>query len=365
MSNKRNFLSMASLLARLSDRGTSKSLSTSHDDTIKTTTLRLDADVRNFYECQASELGVSYQNAISLVLRGVMDATQRPALLKSSFETNQLSELINRFFIVFASHHISTTDIPRLIGEEHGISLSTLDDRKSLLDALDDTALSRTSDIFNINKNWLKGLSSPVAKAQCWYKQPESFIRRVTELNIKHCKVEVVFFTRDGCSLEKLTETTKKEDSIESFDFCPVISIEDKISGIEFKRYEVWETQRWNYSKCREQLRCMMYFLEKSGTWFHARNLHDKLFSELSTCKRLVSQVLNDPLYNRHQSHWHLDQLCWSDERNPERGALKRTQALFAKHKFDQYVSKCSGYCSPDEWDKFIRERNDISQYWS
>ena len=155
------------------------------EDTVPTT-IRLEPDIRRYYEDIAKELGISLQAIIKIALTGLMKVSQNEV-------KTELNLVIDRFFEIFSAHQIQTIDIPKFLLPQR-IALSSLAHNDRLLDTIDSHLLEHISKLFNANFRWLQGFEScPVKTGRIWYKSPGTFCHRLNELLQQNIKPEVVF----------------------------------------------------------------------------------------------------------------------------------------------------------------------------
>lgn len=82
-------------------------------------------------------------------------------------------------------------------------------------------------------------------------------------------------------------------------------------NGLSFQTYEVWEAERWNYSKCRYDLKCMMRFCERAHISYTGALVNPDQRQRLFSGDELACNILKRPT-----TTWHPDMLLWNDERN-------------------------------------------------
>lgn len=285
------------------------------------TTIRLEPRVRRFYEARAEQLGnVSLQDVIAMTLKAVMSATEEP-------QATELELMADRFIELFTGHGIAIADIPAIL-PPGAIQRADLLSRADLVNKLNTQTIRHVADLFTVDEEWIKGQSKrPQRKPfRRWYKNVIGFARRLAELEHNYSDVHVYFVGDTGLTLEKLKEATENDSSGREVPIGVVIEKTISINGLSFQTYEVWEAERWNYSKCRYDLKCMMRFCERAHISFTGALINPDQRQRLFNGDELACNVLKRPT-----TTWHPDMLLWNDERNPERHELSTLKECYAE----------------------------------
>lgn len=316
--NKSN-LSISSLLSRLINSPSPKlEIPADAGDKKLNTTLRLEPAVKAFIEAEADKLGISVQEFLAMTLRAIMVATHAPA-------QSELELMLERFTELFSVHGVAAADIPKLAP---GLARSDLLDTTKMVDRLDDPVLNAVADLFMVDVDWLKGVrDQPYGYSlRRWYKNPEGFAARLAYLKMHSRDVRVYFCVDDTTGYEELQEAKSKGDGIEARQMCVVVECEQAVKGANFRTYDVWEAERWNYSRCRLYLKVLMLMCQKARVYYDGIQVAQSDFAGLCNGSLLAASAF------RRRNAWHPDQLFWNDDRNLERDEIKAVKALYKEH---------------------------------
>ena len=280
--------------------------------------MRFDPQVRAFIDAEADKLGISSQEFIAMTFKAIMTATHQPVL-------SELEMMLSRFADLFNAHDVAVADIPLLVPE---IQRSDLMDQEKLADRLSPEVRERIADLFMVSEDWLKGAkSNPYdGRRQLWYKNPEGFATRLAYLKWQSRDVRVYFCVSEAVTLESLNEARLEGDAVDYRDMNVVVECERAVDGVSFRTYDVWEAQRWNYSRCRHYLKVLMRICEAGRVHYDGLRVRDDLFKGLCNGHVLAAVALE------RRAAWHPDQFFWRDERNLERDEMGEVEALFSAH---------------------------------
>ncbi len=313
------------------------------------TTIRISEETRNFFDIQAENLGVSVQECISMTLHAVMRASCEP-------QATQLEHQVDRFLELFESHQIPMTDIPVVLANNSDISRVDLLSRNNILNKLDTNLLEHLSKLFYVNVGWLKGLATTTN----WnnfvlYKNPVGIATYLASLKHENRNVRVFFIVNEPAVFDALKRASTKEDNIDPIDMGVVVEIEKFINGVSFKSYNVFENGlRWNYGKCRRDLKAVMMFCDKTRIPYDGMIITKQKYTQLFQSEILATTALKRPL-----QIWHPDQLLWDDERNTERNELPTIARHYKEEKLDVFEVAVKDPWRISDWKKFI-EGEDI-----
>jgi hypothetical protein len=345
-------LSLSSLLLNLISRAPKAPVANQEPEESKKvgTTIRFEPATRRFIEAQADHLGISVQEFVAMTFKAIMSATEEP-------QATELELMADRFVDSFTRHGIAIADIPAML-PEGAINRADLLSRKELLNKLDDRAIKQVSELFTLNPDWLKGVYSnphdtPFSR---WYKNVSGFARRLAILNHKCRRIRVLFTADKDLTLEALLEAKEKGDDVAAVDIGVVIEKENLVNGVEYKSYEVWESERWNYWRCRYCLKAIMMFCEKAGVDYDGLLLEPDAKRSLFYGDAMAADEIK-----QYREIWYPDQLLWGDDRNLERDELPSIKRFYEESKAGKYEIIVKQPYVIKDWDEFERGRFDFS----
>ncbi|EJG2388461.1 conjugal transfer protein TraE [Kluyvera ascorbata] len=254
----------------------------------ETTTIRFKPQTRAYLQAQSETLGISVSQLLNIIVEGVVNIETAP-------QTNQIDTHYDRLMLLFEIHGISPLDISRMLSK-FGITLSKLKYRDVILDAMNPDILKEISGWFGVEESWLLGKSEVKYRDTTgWYKNTEGMALYLIELLILHRRVEVIAVKRAGIPLKQAEDIEEQSHRI---DVGFLIKYKTTVNDVEFFKYEYAEFQRWNYKKCRDELKVMFKFmseLEKRYTGFHFSgcSLDDSEIEQLVRRKLFPSQIEN------------------------------------------------------------------------
>lgn len=224
------------------------------------TSIRLKPATKHFLECQAEALNTSVQSLISMILDGVAEVTENRT-------AGTLRTIRERFFYLFEIHRI---DLPGLISvmQPHGFTLSTLDSSARLLDLLDKKALQYLADTFFVQPEWLSGASDCATNLGVhvrWYKNTQYCAKKLIAYANAGLNPTVMFVRRQRADFDKARQDDDQRGGPEE-PIGLVIRLERSTSdGVKFTVFETWEFGRWNYWRCREQIKLLICFCDQAS----------------------------------------------------------------------------------------------------
>lgn len=306
------------------------------EDSIRGITIRFKPEVRRFLDHNAESLGCSIQDLVSMTMTSVMKATETPF-------ASDLEIMCSRFRHLFEVYGVNTFDIPDLF-ENESFSRSTLMDDTRLVDALTPEFISEVCEKFNIESDWLKGGSAypiPSSGHYRFYKDIGDVAYRLARYSISGLKPRILFvlsMNNDTNIPEIMSRAATDDSSSKELPIGIVIVKQASLSGRIVPIYDVLQPERWNYKKCRIQLKTLMLFCQKSGIQFDGVRLLSTQFSQLFDGKKLPIEILNKP-----QKIWHPDSLIWNDpNRNPEFQELRDVEDCYSNNTYEastKYIS--------------------------
>lgn len=254
----------------------------------ETTTIRFKPQTRAYLQAQSEHLGISVSQLLNIIVEGVVNIETAP-------QTNQIDNMHDRLMLLFEIHGISPLDMSLMLSP-FGITLSKLKYRDVVIDTIKPQMLKEISGWFGVEESWLSCKSEVKYRDTTgWYKNTEGMALYLIEMLILHRSVEVIAVKRDGIPLELAENTDEQSHRI---DVGFIIKYKTTVNNIDFNKYEYAEFQRWNYKKCRDELKVMFKFmseLEKkcSGFHFSGCSLDDSEIEQLVRRKLFPSQIEN------------------------------------------------------------------------
>jgi len=346
-------LSLTSLLTNLISKSPRQSLEprVETDEKKVGTTIRFEPATRRFIESQADHLGISAQEFVAMTFKAIMKATQEP-------QSTELELMVSRFIELFVAHGVPISDIPKLLpGGE--IARSDLLEKKELVDKLSDGVFDRASMLFGVSIEWLKGVKNQPYKmpAQRWYKNVDGFAMRLAIASHESRRIRVLFVAEKGLTMESLFEANEQGDSAPPISIGVLIEKEFSEAGVGYKTYEIWESERWNYWRCRYCLKALMMFCERS------RVRYDGLLLSLNAMNSLFdgTEIVNSVVEACGES-WAPDQLLWGDERNLELSELEALKEFYQDSGAKKYEVALTRPLSIKDWDEFKRGRYELTE---
>lgn len=344
-------LSLSSLLLNLVSRAPRQPVIDEEPEDSKKvgTTIRFEPVTRRFIETQADNLGISVQEFVAMTFKAIMKATEEP-------QATELELMADRFVEAFTRHGIPVADIPTLL-PGGTLTRSDLLARKDLLNKLDDATIQQVSTLFTLNPGWLKGVDSNPHKTPFsrWYKNVSGFAHRLAVLNHACRRIKVLFIAEKGLTLEKLLVAKEKGDEVDAIDVGVVIEKEHLVNGVEFRSYEVWESERWNYWRCRHCLKAIMMFCENARISYDGVLLEEDAISRLFYGNTLAADEIRG-----YRELWYPDQLLWGDDRNLEADELPSIRSFYEESKAGKYEVVVRQPYLVKDWDEFERGRFEL-----
>lgn len=344
-------LSLTSLLTNLISKSPKQPLEPESEDEKKIgTTIRFEPPTRRFIESQAEHLGISTQEFVAMTFKAIMNATVEP-------QSTELELMVSRFIELFVAHGVPISDILKLL-PEGALARSDLLEKKALVDKLSDEVLDSTSELFGVNIEWLKGVKPQPYKTPAfrWYKNVDGFAMRLAIACYESRRARVLFVGERGLTMEGLLEAKESDDSISPVNVGVVIEKEFLVDGVGYKTYEIWESERWNYWRCRHCLKAIMMFCEKSRVRYDG-----VLLSQDAMISLFEGKEIANPLIEASRESWTPDQLLWGDERNLELSELDAIREFYEEDSgAPKYELAITQPFSVKDWDAFKRGRYEI-----
>ncbi|KGM38692.1 hypothetical protein JY96_21185 [Aquabacterium sp. NJ1] len=252
-------VSFESIMRRLTQRGTELANSRLPDTVKKPTTIRLTPTTQAWFEAQSETIGLPVAQLINVVLDGVVEASTNDT-------TAQLRAIRERFLYVFEAHGL---DLPSLISvmKPFGLKLSMLDSPR-LVDQLTREALQHVASTFHVRLEWLHGVRESVIETGShvrWYKNVHAAGRRLLKLSAEGLSPYVLFLRCRGADFQSARVDNDSSELSQEPIGVVVRTTRRTDDGVEFHTYEVWEFERWNYWRCREQYKLLIAFCDQAS----------------------------------------------------------------------------------------------------
>lgn len=226
------------------------------------TSIRLKPATKAFLDHQAEALNTSVQSLIAMILDGVAVATMDDT-------ASSLRTIRERFFYLFSAHDL---DLPAIVSvmKGNGFTLSALEDGSRLLDLLSQEAIRHMANTFFVRAEWISAASDTITEQDMdvhWYKNVHSAGRRLLDFARQGLRPHVMFLRRKGADFEhaKIYGDGDSGTKVVEEPVGLVIKLHRSTpDGVAFEVYEVWEFERWNYWRCREQLKLLITFCDEA-----------------------------------------------------------------------------------------------------
>ncbi|MFE8645291.1 hypothetical protein ACFX58_09440 [Sphingomonas sp. NCPPB 2930] len=282
-------LSLETLLHRLVGRGNQIALQTpARSDERTPTSIRLKPATKHFLEAQATALNTSVQGLIDLILDGVVEAT-------TDDPTARLRSIRERFFLLMQAHGLDLPSAVELM-TPYGFTLSALNNADRLLDLLTPAALDHLADTFHVRSDWVRGATDYAVSADSdvrWYKDVPSMARQLIAHAQADRRPELMFIRRQRADFERAFadndagKTPKEPVGV-------VLRLRRSTpSDTNYTTYQLWEFERWNYWRCREQLKMLIAFCEQARIPIVGHELKEDAISQLLAGKQLPVSLLD------------------------------------------------------------------------
>lgn len=266
------------------------------------TSIRLKPQTRAYLQAQSETLGISVSQLINIMVDGVVELETAPI-------NNRIDSLYDRLILVFESHHIAPLDMSRMLSK-YGVTLSKIKSRDSMLDLITPEMLKDVSGWFGVNPDWLSGEKEDIYPRNCiyWDKRPENMVLSVIDRLIKYRETDVYVIKTDGVSFE---EAENNDDVMHNMRMGFLIRYQQTVEGVTFDKYELCEFQRWNYVRCRDELKAIFLGIIKlesayTGVHLHGYSLDKGVMDKLIQGK-VFPPLLKDVFYRN--ENWYPEDL--------------------------------------------------------
>ncbi|WP_226905700.1 MULTISPECIES: conjugal transfer protein TraE [Serratia] len=299
------------------------------------TSIRLKPQTRAYLQVQSENLGISVSQLINIMVDGVVSVETTP-------QKNVIDTMYDRLMMLFESHNLTPLEISRLL-KHRGVTLSKLKSRDALLDLITPEMLAEISEWFGVRLTWLNGRGDEIYEnnSLTWYKNTEQMAVSLIQRRIEHGKLDIYVIKRAGVSFAAAEE---HDDHKHNLRMGFLLKYRHKVGDVEFEKYELCEFQRWNYNRCREQLKLVFKFINElaqrtTGVYMHGVTVDDNHMEKISLGRVFPSQVKNE--FSK-QGEWY-----------PEEHTEDNLSG-YSNKKFRQYIDTYCGNPSKS----FIKKRD-------
>lgn len=261
-------------------------------------------ETRAFLTAQAEALGTS----LAAISGNILDSVAAAQLEAVGYSRELLT---SRFYLLLKEHGLSLPAAAEVL-RSRDITAGDMSDQKLLLEKLDTQTLEWISKHFHVQYDWLVGKSDyPVrGRMGSWYKNQVGAASYLLELVKTGLNVELII-ARPQSKIDFTTADSKDENSPHEnlLHFVPIIRTTKRAGPREeYDIFEVLESGRWNYWRCRHHIKMVIHFAElirKSGAgqvYVSGIDLEHRDFSTLLSGSALVPSIVgNTP------NSWHPD----------------------------------------------------------
>jgi hypothetical protein len=227
----------------------------------KPTSIRFEPDIRRFIKAQADAFGTSEQSVINIMLKGIMEMSTDPI-------KGELRAIRDRFVYIFDAHGL---DLPSTVSvlADFGFTLSVLNDSDRTLDKITPRVIQFVSTLFDVRQTWLQGKTNAVIELNSnyrWYKNVHEMCRRLIRYSEEGLKPNVMFINSTDADFEAAFKDNDNTGA-KAEPIGVIIRLTRKTpDGLEFKTFECWEFERWNYWRCREQIKLLICFCDQASS---------------------------------------------------------------------------------------------------
>lgn len=280
-------LSLETLLQRLVGRGNEIARQTPVRTEERTpTSIRLKPATKRFLEAQAAALNTSVQGLIDLILDGVVEAT-------TDDPTARLRSIRERFFVLVQAHRL---DLPAAVDlmSHFGFTLSALNDADRLLDLMTLPALEYLAETFHVRSDWLRGSTDQAVSESSgahWYKDVPGMAQHLIAHAQAGRRPQVMVIRRERADFKRAFE---EGDTAPQERVGVVLRLSRTTpSGTAFTTYQLCQFERWNYWRCREQLKMLIAFCEQFRISLVGYELEKEALGQLLGGKQLPVTLLD------------------------------------------------------------------------
>ena len=281
---------------RLTSQATHQALqnSANTDDATYRFPVVVRSQTRAFLEAQATALGASMAGLSGSILDSVA-ASQIEAVAYSS------EGITSRFYLLLKEHGLSLPAAAEVLRELR-ITAGDMSAPAVLLEKLTVQNIEWISNHFGVSYEWLAGSSDNAIPFRhgTWYKSQIAGAHRLVELSQGADSVNFCLVRRAGFEYENDSAKTYEASRPNAAEpeFYPVVRTWHRAGPQEeYETFEAWDVGRWNYWRCREHIKIVVYFathlarLPSLDIRVSGLTLDPKTFASLSEGKILLPTI--------------------------------------------------------------------------
>lgn len=302
-----------------------KHMAEEEDSRKEVTSIRLKPQTRAWLQSQSETLGISVSQMINIMVDGVVSIETEP-------RKNQIDTMYDRLMLLFEIHGIAPLEMSRMLSK-YGITLSKIKSRDATLDCITPELLADVSAWFGINQSWLSATNDDVypQRSLGWYKNAEGMAVAIIERNILHGNLDIYVIKNDGVTFE---QAEQQDDNAHYLGIGFLLKYKVTVCGVSFTRFEFGEFQRWNYVRCREDLKLVFRFIDqlsemRGSIRLHGRTLEGNLYERIHAGRILSSQLETT-----------LDRAAWWDPTESDGGVPSGYNKMKFKRFLDAYCAR-------------------------
>lgn len=352
-------ISLQALLQHLVLKGAEAARSAPVDpSTPAPTSIRLKPATKYFLDCQASALNTSIQSLIATILDGVAEMTVDNT-------SGTLRTIRERFLYLFQSHEL---DLPGIVSvlKAHGFTLSVLDNPSRLLDLLDQKTIQYLAQTFFVRPEWISGARDSIVEIGLdvrWYKNVHAAARRLLKYAEMGLRPHVMFLRRERADFDN-ARIDNDAGKVPREPVGVVVRLyRTTDDGVSFTTYEVWQFERWNYWRCREQLKLLIVFCDQAHRLisYSGYELPDEDIEALRTGRVMPVAAME----KIHQVSWYPDDYaCIRDKVTKEIEDWPLVQKAYESGQYDRLINEAL-YGQPEapswSWDGHVTPANSLA----
>ena len=221
--------------------------------------IRLRPATRAYLAAQAEAFGIPLATLISTLLDGVVEAS-------SDAPASAVRTVRERLLFLLDAHGLSYPAAAELL-QPYGFTLSTFENPSRLAELLTTKAIEFVAHAFRVSKQWVAAASDDATSSDTevrWYLNEHAGPRRLLEYRELGRDPRVLFVRRQGAQFDQCYRDGYELDPEEPIGV--VIELTYKLdSGETFTYYEPWEFERWNYRKCRDDIKLLIAFVDQAA----------------------------------------------------------------------------------------------------
>ena len=248
---------------------------------------------------------------------------QTPLPMGKEDRESEISVFLERFFLVFQSHGINRTQIPRFLSEKYELSLHDMSTDENFLKALDEGIIETVCSRFGVQREWLDGKDVPVYLTNFFDKNPNGFINFLSNLKSKYRHIKGFALKSPKDDLEK-----KNYQSEIALIFRAEIANggEFRETGI-YKYFPLSEIYYWGYERTRLQLKAYVFIAWQFEIKIFGCELPENTIADIRE-----GLIFPDLLIEKsHFVSWHPDEYIFSEH---ESRAVKDSKEALEARKY-------------------------------